>query len=236
MADEGAALIDVGGESTRPGSQPVTAKEQILRVVPVIKALKQQTHVPISIDTCDVNVARAALEAGAAMINDISALADEAMAELASTAQVPVVLMHMQGTPGTMQEDPAYGDVVTEVIDFLTERAEKAEHFGIPRHLVFLDPGIGFGKTLVHNLTLLRHLDRLTATGFRVLIGPSRKRFLGDLCQRIEPRDRVFGTAATVAYCVEHGAAVLRVHDVGAMVDVIKTVTAIRRGKVGHPV
>jgi dihydropteroate synthase len=236
MVDEGAAVIDVGGESTRPGSESVSTDEQIHRVIPVIKALVREIHIPISIDTCDSVVAEAALNAGATMINDIGALVDDAMAELVSQAQVPIVLMHMQGTPQTMQHEPVYGDVVKEVIDFLTGRAEKAEHFGVSRDRIFLDPGIGFGKTLAHNLTLLRHLDRLAATGYRILVGPSRKRFLGDVCQRVEPQDRVFGTAATVAYCVEHGAAVLRVHDVGAMVDVVKTVTAIRRGWAGHPI
>lgn len=236
MVHEGAAIIDVGGESTRPGSESVSTDEQIRRVVPVIQALTQQIQVPVSVDTCNVAVAHAALDAGAGMINDITALGDNAMAELAADAQVPVVLMHMQGAPKTMQEEPTYGDVVDEVVGFLTNRAEKAEHFGMSRNLIFLDPGIGFGKTLVHNLTLLHHLDRLAATGYRVLVGPSRKRFLRDVCQRVEPQDRVFGTAATVAYCVEHGAAVLRVHDVGAMVDVIKTVTAIQRGRADHPV
>ncbi len=236
MVHEGASVIDVGGESSRPGSESVSTDEQIRRVVPVIQALTQQIDVPVSIDTCDVAVAQAALDAGGSMINDISALAEDAMAKLVCEAQVPVVLMHMQRTPMTMQEEPIYGDVVDEVVDFLTSRAERLEHLGISRNLIFLDPGIGFGKTLAHNLALLRHLDRLAATGYRVLVGPSRKRFLRDVCQRVEPQDRVFGTAATVAYCVEHGAAVLRVHDVRAMVDVIKTVTAIQRGRADHPV
>ncbi|MFC1763943.1 dihydropteroate synthase [Planctomycetota bacterium] len=233
MVAEGAALIDVGAESTRPGAEAVSIDEQIRRAAPVIQALAQELSVPISIDTRDVAVAQAALEVGAGMINDITALADDAMAELAAEVGVPVVLMHMRGIPQTMQREPAYRDVVKEVIDFLTGQAKKAEHFGVLRNRIFLDPGIGFGKTLAHNLTLLRHLDRLAATGYRVLVGPSRKRFLGEINEREKPEDRVFGTAATVAYCVEHGAAVLRVHDVGAMVDVVRTVTAIRYGT-GH--
>lgn len=227
MVNEGAAILDVGAESTRPGSEPVPASEQIKRAVPVIQALRDRCSVPISIDTSDVQVAEAALAAGAGILNDISALADDTMAEFVARAQVPVVLMHMQGKPRTMQDQPTYDDVVSEVIDFLLDRAGRAEHYGIPQDRIFLDPGIGFGKTLAHNLSLLRSLDRLTETGYRVLVGPSRKRFIGDICQRREPAERVFGTAASVAYCVEHGASIVRVHDVAAMVDVVRTVTAI---------
>ena len=164
MAAQGAAIIDVGGESTRPGSQPVPPAEQIRRVVPIIGALAEKIDIPISIDTHDVEVARAALMAGASILNDITALSDERMAELAAQQQVPVILMHMQGTPATMQAEPHYDDVVTEVRDFLLARCEKARSFGIAKERLFIDPGIGFGKTLEHNLLLLRNLDKLVAT------------------------------------------------------------------------
>jgi erythronate-4-phosphate dehydrogenase len=227
MAREGAAVIDVGGESTRPGARPMPAAEQIRRVVPVIEALAERTRVPISIDTHDVEVARAALEAGAAIINDITALADERMAELAAGREVPVVLMHMQGTPATMQVEPTYADVVAEVRGFLVERAGRAVATGIPQERLFIDPGIGFGKTLDHNLLLLKNLDQLVATGYRVLVGPSRKAFIGRLTGAETPADRVFGTAAAVALCAAAGVSLVRVHDVAAMRDVLKVTRAI---------
>jgi len=227
MVDEGAAVLDIGGESTRPGSASVSSAEQMRRVVPVIEALAERTDVPISIDTHDVEVARGALDAGASIINDITALADQRMAELAAREEVPVVLMHMQGTPATMQVEPTYTDVVKEVRDFLVERAKRAEGFGIARERIFIDPGIGFGKTPQHNLLLLKHLDALVATGYRVLVGPSRKAFIGKITGRDKPADRVFGTAATVAMCVTARASILRVHDVGPMRDIVKVTQAI---------
>lgn len=227
MIEEGAAIVDVGGESTRPGSQPVAAAEQIRRVVPVIEALTERVDVPISIDTHDVEVARAALRAGASIINDITALANEQMAELAAGEKVPVILMHMQGTPATMQAEPTYANVVTEVRDFLVERAKRAERAGIARERIFIDPGIGFGKTLHHNLLLLKHLDTLTATGYGVLVGPSRKRFLGTITGRDKPAERVFGTAAAVSACIAARVSILRVHDVAAMRDVVSVTQAI---------
>jgi len=227
MAAQGAALIDVGGESTRPGSQPVPPAEQIRRVVPVIGALAEKIDIPISIDTRHAEVARAAFMAGASILNDITALSDQQTAELAAQQQVPVVLMHMRGTPATMQVEPHYEDVVTEVRDFLLDRCARARSFGIPRERLFIDPGIGFGKTLPHNLLLLRNLDQLVATGYRVLVGPSRKAFIGKLTGKEKPADRVFGTAAAVALCAVAGASIVRVHDVGPMVDVVKVTSAI---------
>jgi dihydropteroate synthase len=227
MARDGAAIIDIGGESTRPGAKSMPAAEQIRRVVPVIEALAERTDVPISIDTHDIEVARAALDAGAAIINDITALAGERMAELAAGQEVPVVLMHMQGTPATMQLEPTYSDVVTEVRDFLVERAGRAEREGIPHQRIFIDPGIGFGKTLHHNLLLLRNLDKLVATGYRVLVGPSRKAFIGKLTGWETPSDRVFGTAAAVAICAAAGVSIVRVHDVAEMRDILKVAQAI---------
>jgi len=231
MAADGAAVIDVGGESTRPGSQFVPAEEQIRRVVPAIETLSRETSVPISIDTHDVEVARVALDAGASMLNDITALADDRMAELVADRQVPVVLMHMQNRPAIMQIEPHYEDVVTEVHDFLLARCERAGRFGIPRERLFIDPGIGFGKTQGHNLLLLRHIDRLVATGYRVLVGASRKRFIGRITGREEPADRIFGTAATVALGSAAGVSIVRVHDVAAIIDVLKVTEAVTHAR-----
>ncbi len=228
MAAEGAAILDVGGESTRPGAAAVPPAEQIRRVVPVIESLSRRTDVPISIDARHVEVARAALEAGASILNDITALTDDNMAALAAERHVPVVLMHMKGTPETMQAEPHYDDVVAEVLHFLIERAGRAESFGIAAERVWIDPGIGFGKTAEHNLLLLKHIGRFVATGYRVLVGTSRKRFIGTVTGRERPADRVFGTAATVALCAEAGVSVVRVHDVAAMQDVLKVVRAVQ--------
>lgn len=227
MAAEGAAIIDIGGESTRPGSASVSAEQQIKRVVPVIDALCEKTKVPISIDTNNFEVAQSALKAGAAMINDITALSDERMGKLAAERKVPVVLMHMQGTPATMQIEPKYDDVVGEVLEFLLERAKQAEKFGISKDMIFIDPGIGFGKTTAHNLSLLRNIDKFVATGYRVLVGTSRKRFIGQITGEEKPATRIFGTAATVALCAEAGVSIVRVHDVAEMVDAVKVVNAV---------
>jgi dihydropteroate synthase len=231
MAAEGAAVIDVGAESSRPGSEPVSPQEQIRRAVPVIKALAGRVDVPISIDTYNPDVARAALDAGAGMVNDITALSDDRMAELVAQRQVPVVLMHMQGTPATMQQQPQYDNVLMKVLAFLTDRAQRAEQYGVPGEHIILDPGIGFGKTLEHNLVLLHHLSHFVATGYRVLIGASRKRFIGSITGKDNPTERVFGTAATVALCVQAGVSMVRVHDVSAMADVIKVSQAIKKTK-----
>jgi dihydropteroate synthase len=227
MAAEGAAIIDIGAESTRPGAEPVSMDEQIRRVVPVIEALCRKIDVPISIDTNSSEVAKAALEAGASMINDITALSDERMGKLAAEEQVPVVLMHMQGTPATMQIEPKYEDVVGEVLRFLLGWAKRAEQFGIPKERIFIDPGIGFGKTLKHNLLLLRNIDKFVSTGYRVLVGTSRKSFIGKITDKNKPVDRIFGTAASVALCATGGVSIVRVHDVAEMVDAVKVANAI---------
>jgi dihydropteroate synthase len=227
MAADGAAIIDVGGESTRPGSASVSASEQIRRVVPVIEALAKKVGVPISIDTYNYEVAKAALEAGAAMINDITALSDQQIGELAAEKGVPVVLMHIQGTPATMQIEPRYKDVVGEVRQFLLERAKQAEQFGIARNMIFIDPGIGFGKTVEHNLLLLRSIDRFVDSGYRVCVGASRKSFVGKITGKERPAERIFGTAATVALCAAAGVSIVRVHDVAEMVDVVRVINAI---------
>ncbi|OHB59345.1 MAG: dihydropteroate synthase [Planctomycetes bacterium RBG_13_44_8b] len=228
MAADGAAIIDVGGESTRPGSAPVSTQEQLKRVIPVIKALAKEIPIPISIDTCNYEVAQAALDEGAAMINDITALSDERIGQLAAKRQVPVVLMHMQGTPHTMQVEPRYNDVVGEVLQFLLGRAKQAEKFGVPKERIFNDPGFGFGKTVEHNLLLLRNLDKFVDTGYRVLVGTSRKNFIGKLTGKENPAERIFGTAATVALCVTAGVSIVRVHDIAEMADVIKVVQAVK--------
>jgi dihydropteroate synthase len=227
MAANGAAIVDIGAESTRPGAEPVPADEQIKRVIPVIEAIAKKNDVPVSIDTYNVKVAKAALDAGAAMINDITALADERMGQLAAGHKVPIVLMHMQGTPQTMQIEPKYDDVVGEVLDFLLDRAKKAQSFGIDESGIFIDPGIGFGKTLEHNLLLLRNIDRFVATGYHVLVGASRKSFIGKITGKENPADRIFGTAATVALCAAAGVSIVRVHDVAEMVDVVKVTNVI---------
>ncbi len=230
MLADGAAIIDVGPESTRPGSQPVAPAEQIRRAIPVIEALRKKTDAPISIDTANPDVAAAALASGASIINDITALSDPGMAELAAAKQVPVILMHMLGTPTTMQANPQYGDVVAEVKQYLLDRAAFAISFGIPKERIFIDPGIGlFGKTIEHNLSLLNHLDIFAATGYRVLVGTSRKRFIGHLTGKTVPADRIFGTSATVGLSVAKGASIVRVHDVAPMADVIKVASAIAR-------
>ncbi len=229
MAADGVAIIDVGGESTRPGSEPVSIEEQKKRVIPVIEGLYGKMDVPISIDTYNFEVAKAALKAGAAMLNDITALSDQRMGKLAAEQKIPVVLMHIQGTPKTMQTEPKYKDVVGEVLKFLLERAKKAQGFGIPKERIFIDPGIGFGKTLKHNIELLRNINKFVASGYRVLIGASRKSFIGKLTGKKNPADRLFGTAATVALCVAAGVSIVRVHDVAEMVDVVKVINAVEK-------
>jgi dihydropteroate synthase len=231
MAADGAAIIDVGPESTRPGAQAVTADEQIRRAIPVIAKLAKKTKTCISIDTTNYEVAKAALDAGANIINDITALADERMAQLAAKQKTPVILMHMQGTPRTMQGEPKYKDVVSEILKFLLDRAKRAEKFGIAKERIFIDPGIGFGKTIEHNLQLLANIDKFVKTGYRVLVGPSRKWFIGKLTGKENPADRTFGTAAAVALCASAGVSIVRVHDVAKMLEVAKIVNAIIKGK-----
>ena len=227
MVKAGAAIIDIGPESTRPGAEAVAVDEQIKRAVPVIEKLAGKTDAVISIDTRCAAVAEAALDAGAGIINDVTALADDKMAKFAAERQVPVVLMHMLGEPGTMQKSPEYDNVTDEVLEFLLERAGRAESFGIAKDKIFIDPGIGFGKTQEHNLQLLRDMDKFVASGYKVLVGTSRKRFIGSLTGRDVPAERVLGTAATVALAVKAGACIVRVHDVAEMVDVVKVANAV---------
>ena len=212
LLDEGADLVDLGGESTRPGAEPVAPEEELRRVTPVVERLAERATV--SIDTSKAVVAEAAIGAGAAMVNDVTALrGDPEMAATCAEAGVEVVLMHMLGEPRTMQEDPAYGDVVDEVLEFLLERARVAEEAGIAREKIWIDPGIGFGKTAEHNFALLAATDRFVETGFRVLVGPSRKRFIGSLDGSGEA-ERLGGTVAACLVAAEKGASAVRVHDV----------------------
>ena len=227
MAQAGATIIDVGGESTRPGSQRVAAPEQLRRVIPAIERLKlalEPTHpdVAISIDTTLASVARTAIEAGASILNDISAgQEDEQKFDIAAEHGAPLVLMHMQGTPQIMQKDPRYDDVVANVQAFLLARAQVAISRGVRPDQIIIDPGIGFGKTLRHNLALLANLDRFVATPYPVLLGASRKRFMGAICQNADgnaprPQELVETTCATTALGVAAGVAIFRVHDVRA--------------------
>lgn len=229
MAEEGAAIIDVGAESTRPGSKPVSAEEQIKRAVPVIEKLAAKIKIPISIDSKDYEVAKAALDAGAAIINDITSLSNGRMARLAAERKTPIVLMHIQGSPNTMQIEPKYGNVVSEVLEYLLDRAKAAQEVGIEKEKIFIDSGIGFGKTLEHNLELLRNISIFVNSGYRVLLGTSRKNFIGILTGKKVPKERIFGTAATVAVAAAAGVSIVRVHDVAQMVDVVKAANRLQR-------
>ena len=228
LAEQGSDIIDIGGESTRPGSSPVSADEEISRTVPVIRRTAGKLRIPISIDTQKAAVAMAALDAGASLINDVSALRDPEMASVAVKYRVPVVLMHMQGTPTTMQEEPKYDDVIDDIKSFLSERINYAVGKGIDEERIIVDPGIGFGKTLEHNLELLQNIDKFVSTGYRVLVGTSRKSFIGKITGRKKPDERIFGTAATVALCVAAGVSIVRVHDVAEMVDAVKVANIFR--------
>jgi dihydropteroate synthase len=229
MLDEGADMLDIGGESTRPGSDPVSQEEEIQRVVPVLeRILSVRPGAVISVDTYRSGTATAALEAGASLVNDVTALrGDPRMASVVEEAKCPVILMHMQGEPKTMQKEPHYQDVVREVRDFLAERAEYAVAAGVRPENVILDPGIGFGKNLEHNLALLHNLDAVVDLGLPVLIGASRKRFIEGITGVQEARDRVPGTVATTVLAYERGATFFRVHDVRANREALAVAEAV---------
>ncbi len=227
----GADWIDIGGESTRPGAPSVSIDDELARVVPVIQAVRRaHPSLPISVDTTKAAVARAALAVGASAVNDVSALADPDLAQVVAGAGCGLMLMHMQGTPRTMQRQPHYDDVVAEVCGFLLERVERAERAGIPRERLWIDPGIGFGKTVSHNLALLRGLPTLVATGLPVLVGASRKSFIGQVLGLDQTQDRLEGSLAVASLAVFAGAAMLRVHDVQATRRAVDMAWAVRGG------
>lgn len=229
LVEEGADLLDIGAESTRPGAESVDEAEERRRAIPVVAALARAVTVPISIDTSKAVVAQAALDAGAVLVNDVTALrGDPAMVGVIARTGAGIVLMHMQGTPRTMQLAPRYEDVVGEVSEFFEERIRFAMAHGVVRRQIVLDPGIGFGKLLIHNLTLLAQLQRFECFGCPLLVGVSRKAFLGQLVAR-PVQERQWATAAAVAMAVERGAGILRVHDVRAMKDVMQVTVAISR-------
>ena len=230
LLQHGADIIDVGGESTRPGAQSVVEEQECRRVLPVIDAVRAHSSVPISIDTSKPGVMRRAVEAGVDMVNDVRALRDPSALDTVRALGVPVVLMHMQGEPRTMQRSPCYADVLREVTDFLLERAHACEAAGIPAAHIVLDPGFGFGKNLVHNLTLLKQLQTLADTGYAVLAGLSRKSMIAQMIDR-PVQERVHASVALALAAAARGAALLRVHDVAATVDALRVTARVQAGR-----
>ncbi len=230
MTAQGADIIDIGGESTRPGAEPVPEEEELRRIIPLIEKLSSELPVPLSVDTYKSTVARKALQAGASMVNDISGLRfSPDMAKVAADFGAAVVIMHIKGTPRNMQQNPVYHDVITEVRDYLSESISIAIDAGVDREKILVDPGIGFGKSLEHNLTIMNRLDELSALGRPIVLGTSRKKFIGTVLGVEVPELRVDGTAATVALGIDRGARIVRVHDVARMVHVARMTDAIIR-------
>lgn len=231
MVSDGAGILDIGGESTRPGAEPVPVAQELERVIPVIEALQQRFDLPLSVDTSSPAVMLAAAAAGASLINDVRALGREGALQAAAESGLPVCLMHMQGEPGSMQQQPSYHSVVEEVRGFLQQRVARCVSAGISKHNLLLDPGFGFGKTLEHNIALFRELPRLVADGLPVLVGVSRKRMVGNILAKngIDRgvAGRVQGSAALALLAAQRGAAAVRVHDVKETVDVLRTLDAI---------
>ncbi len=221
LVEDGADILDIGGESTRPGSTPVAVREEIDRVAPVIEAISSELDVPISIDTMKAEVMRAAVAVGAGLINDVNALRGQGALQAAAELKVPVCLMHMQGTPQTMQTEPDYQDVVSEVESFLLERVAVCEQAGIPAERIMLDPGFGFGKRARHNLRLMKHLSRLTALPYPVLVGVSRKSIIGDML-KVDVKERLAGSLALASIAVWQGAKLIRTHDVRETAQAVK--------------
>jgi len=227
MEAEGAAIVDIGGESTRPGAEPVTEAVELDRVVPAIEACRRALSIPVSVDTSKPGVMRAAVDAGAGLINDVRALREPGALDAAAACSVPVLLMHMQGEPATMQQAPGYGDVVAEIRDFLAERIAACTGAGIEANRLMVDPGFGFGKTLEHNLELLARLDELLTLGAPLAVGMSRKSMIGAVTGRAAT-ERACGSAAAAALAVARGASLVRAHDVGATVDAVRVAAAVR--------
>ncbi|HMK57391.1 MAG TPA: dihydropteroate synthase [Dissulfurispiraceae bacterium] len=233
LVEDGADIIDIGGESTRPGSDPVPLEEELRRTIPVIESLTGIVSVPISIDTCKADVALQALDAGASIINDISGLRfDPYMARVAASRSVPVILMHIKGTPKNMQTEPVYEALIPEIMDYLRASILIALDAGINEDSIVIDPGIGFGKTYDHNLQILRSLDEFSALAKPIAVGVSRKAFLGKVLDEAAPSERLEGTAAAVAIAIMNGANIVRVHDVKEIAKVAKVADAIKKGKV----
>jgi dihydropteroate synthase len=226
MAAAGADIIDIGGESTRPGAAKVSVQQELDRVIPVIETLWAETRIPVSIDTNKPEVMKAAADAGAGLINDVFALRRPGALKMAASLGLPVCLMHMQGEPESMQREPSYDDVTAEISDFLLGRARACEEAGIPRQNILLDPGFGFGKKLNHNLELLRNLPALVESGYPVLAGLSRKSMLGAITGR-DVEQRLAGSLALAMLAIQKGAAIVRVHDVAETRDVIKALSAV---------
>nr|VFJ60009.1 MAG: Dihydropteroate synthase [Candidatus Kentron sp. FW]VFJ66526.1 MAG: Dihydropteroate synthase [Candidatus Kentron sp. FW] len=226
MVREGADIIDVGGESTRPGATPVSVQQELDRTIPIIEGIRAEIATMVSIDTSHPQVMREAVSAGAGMINDVRALRAEGAIDTAYELKVPICLMHMQGDPRTMQETPGYENIIEEVRDFLLTRVKACEKRGIPRHRLRIDPGFGFGKTLTHNLSLLAQLHRFVETGIPVLVGLSRKSMIGTILDK-PVAQRLAGSLAAALVAAAKGAAIVRVHDVGATVDAIKILNAV---------
>lgn len=227
MIAGGAAIIDIGGESTRPGAQAVSIEEELARVIPVIEAVRAESDIPISVDTSKPQVMTAAVQAGASMINDVRALREPGALEAAAQLNVPVCLMHMQGEPRTMQAEPCYQNVVDEVLEFLLQRVASCEAAGIPRDLIMIDPGFGFGKTLQHNLALFHDLGRFVATGLPLLVGVSRKSMIGQLLD-IPVTQRMPASVALAGLAAWLGATIIRAHDVQPTVHAVKMCQAIK--------
>jgi dihydropteroate synthase len=229
MEAQGADLIDLGGESTRPGAEPVALKEELRRVLPVLEKLSGKLKVPISIDTYKSEVAEQCIQSGAQIVNDISGLNfDPKMKETVARHQVPVIVMHMKGTPRDMQKDPQYRDLIGEILSFFRERISQASAAGIPADKIIIDPGIGFGKSLAHNLDILRGLESFKVLGQAIMVGVSRKSFLGKILN-LPVDERLEGSIAAALYAVLRGANIVRVHDVAATVRALRTLEAIQR-------
>jgi len=230
MIEDGADIIDVGGESTRPGAAEVSVKEEIKRVVPIIKAITKQASVPVSIDTYKASVAEAAVSAGASMINDISGLRfDPEMPDIAAKSKVPVVIMHIKGTPKNMQRNPYYKALIPEIMDYLREGISIARRSGISDEKIIIDPGIGFGKTVAHNLEIINRLNEFTGFEKPILLGHSRKAFIGNILDDAPVADRLEGTAAAAAIGIFNGANIIRVHDIKEMASVARIADEIKR-------
>lgn len=233
MVEDGADIIDIGGESTRPGAEPVSLAEELNRTIPVIESLAKEIKVPISIDTYKSVVAERAINAGASIVNDISGLRfDPKMAEVVAKYQVPVILMHIKGTPRNMQKEPFYENVIVEIKQYLEDSIKIALNSGIDKDKIIIDPGIGFGKTFEHNLEIINKLSEFSTLGKPILIGPSRKAFIGKILNDAPPQERIEGTAAAVAISIINGANIIRVHDVKQMVKVAKVADAIKKMRI----